>query len=195
MRIQLAAVLCAGPYLALADTIHVPSEAPTIQIAISKAAPFDTIIVAPGEYFEAISFGGKVITVQSSNPNDPFVVAATIINAGGLGSVVTFSGGEDQVNTVLDGFTVTGGTIGIDAHSSKAVIRHCVIRDNSGSGIFQADGTIEDCTIKGNNGPGLNDCDGTIQRCLVQNNRSAGIQECDGVIIDSTVETTRDGPP
>ncbi len=185
------AVLCAE---SVADTIHVPGEAPTIQIAIAKAAPFDSIIVAPGEYFEAISFGGKVITVQSSNPNDPAVVAATIINAGGLGSVVTFSGGEDQVNTVIDGFTVTGGTIGIDAHSSKAVIRRCVIRDNSGAGVFQADGTIEDCEVSGNNGAGLSDCDGTIERSTIQNNRTSGLQECDGLIRDTIVETTREGP-
>ena len=156
----------AGP---LGGIIHVPADAPTIQIAIEKAQPFDTIIVAPGTYSEAISFGGKVITVQSTNPNDPGVVAATIINAGGLGTVVTFSGGEDQVNTVLDGFTITGGTIGIDAHRSRAVIRHCIIRDNTSYGIHQADGVIEDCQVL-NNGAGLVSCDGTIRRCLIQDN-------------------------
>ena len=66
----------------LGGTIHVPTDAPTIQIAIEDSQPFDTIIVAPGTYFEAIGFHGKVITVQSTNPNDPSVVAATIINAG-----------------------------------------------------------------------------------------------------------------
>lgn len=178
--------LCVSSF---ADTIHVPSEAPTIQIAISKAAPFDTIIVAPGEYFEAISFGGKVITVQSSNPNDPAVVANTIINAGGLGSVVTFSGGEDQANSVLDGFTITGGTVGIDAHDSKAVIRRCIIRDNSSYGILLADGRIEDCTVAYNGNSGVKDCDGIIERCAVRNNAGNGLEECDGMLTDSTVET------
>ncbi len=173
--------------------IHVPADSPTIQIAIVKAQPFDTIIVAPGTYSEAISFGGKVITVQSTNPNDPSVVAATIINAGGLGSVVTFSGGEDQVNTILDGFTITGGTIGIDAHSSRAVIRRCVVRDNSSYGIYQADGTVEDSQVLNNNWYGLSDCDGTIRRCVIRNNYSAGLWECDGTLIDSRVESTRQG--
>jgi len=177
----------------LGRIIYVPADAPTIQIAIVKAAPFDTIIVAPGTYSEAISFGGKVITVQRTNPNDPSVVTATIINAGGLGSVVTFSGGEDQVNTVLDGFTITGGTIGIDAHSSRAVIRRCVIRDNSSYGIYQADGTIEDSQVLNNNSYGLSDCDGTIRRCVIRNNYSAGLWECDGTLIDSRVESTRQG--
>lgn len=35
---------------ASADTIRVPADAPTIQIAISDAMPFDTIIVDPGTY-------------------------------------------------------------------------------------------------------------------------------------------------
>jgi len=147
--------------------IHVPADAPTIQSAIVAAHPFDTIIVAPGTYFEAIGFHGKVITVQSTNPNDPSVVAATIINAGGLGSVVTFSGGEDQVNTILDGFTLTGGVNGIDAHNSRAGVRNCVIRNNS---------------------VGLLDYDGTIQRCVIRNNQNAGLQDCDGTIIDSRIE-------
>lgn len=176
---------------ASAGIIHVPADAPTIQIAIEKAAPFDTIIVAPGTYFEAISFGGKVITVQSTNPNDPSVVAATVINAGGLGVVVTFSGGEDQVNTILDGFTITGGTFGIEAHSSRAVIRHCIVRDNSASGIVQADGVIEDCQILNNNSVGLNDCDGPIRRCVIRNNLDWGLYGCDGTIIDSRIERNR----
>lgn len=51
--------------------IRVPTDAPTIQIAIQQAQPFDTIIVAPDTYFEAINFEGKVIALQSENPNDP----------------------------------------------------------------------------------------------------------------------------
>lgn len=171
-----------------AATIRVPANAPTIQIAIEKAQPLDTIVVDPGTYSEVINFGGKVITVRSTNPSDPNVVAATVINAGGLGSVVTFTGGEDHNNSILDGFTITGGTIGIEGHSSRAIIRHCVVRDNSNSGIYQADGLIEDCHILNNNYVGLNDCDGTIRRCIIDSNRGAGLSECDGTIIDSTVE-------
>ncbi len=172
-------------------TIRVPLDAPTIQIAISNAMPFDTIIVDTGTYFEAISFGGKVITVQSTNPNNPAIVAATIIDAGGLGSVVTFSGGEDQTNTILDGFTITGGTKGIEGNSSLAVIKRCVIRDNSSVGISQADGRIEDCQILNNENVGLNDCDGDIQRCLVDNNKNGGTAGCDGTIVDTIIENTR----
>jgi hypothetical protein len=187
---QTAIILAGLVASARAEIIHVPADAPTIGIAIAKAAPFDTIIVAPGAYFEAINFGGKVIVVQSENPNDPAVVASTIINAGGLGSVVTFSGGEDQANTILDGFTITGGTIGIDAHSSRAIIRRCIVRNNSSHGIFQADGIIEDAHIRDNNGVGLNDCDGQIRRTVVCDNQY-GLSDCDGALTDSRVEANR----
>ena len=49
----------------------------------------DEVIVAQGEYFENINFNGKAITVRSTDPNDAGVVMATIINGGGVGSVVT----------------------------------------------------------------------------------------------------------
>ena len=43
----------------------------TIQAAIGVAGTDDTIIVAAGTYQENIYFGGKQITVRSSDPNDP----------------------------------------------------------------------------------------------------------------------------
>jgi hypothetical protein len=172
----------------LGGIIHVPADAPTIQSAIDEAHPFDTIIVAPGTYFEAIGFHGKVITVQSTNPNDPSVVAATIINAGGLGSVVTFSGGEDHVNTILDGFTITGGAIGIDAHRSRAVVRRCVIRDNSSFGIYQADGVIERSIIRNNQNAGLLDCDGSVVDSRIERNRGTGVTGGSIDILRCTVE-------
>jgi hypothetical protein len=52
--------------------------------------------------------------VRSADPNDPYVVAATIIDGwyesdSNCGSVVTFRNGEDS-RSVLSGFTITGGT-------------------------------------------------------------------------------------
>jgi hypothetical protein len=172
---------------ASAGVIHVPADEPTIQIAIQVAKPFDTIIVAPRTYSEAISFGGKVIVVQSEDPTNPATVAGTIIDAGGLGSVVTFSGGEDQVNTILDGFTITGGTLGIDGHSTRAVIRRCIIRDNGSHGIYQADGLIEDCQVLDNGSNGIEDCDGTFRRCVISGNTQSGVARCDGSISDSFI--------
>lgn len=177
--------------IALGDIIHVPVDAPTIQIAIQIAQPFDTIIVAPDTYFEAISFNGKVIAIQSEDPNDPETVADTVIDAGGLGSVVTFAGSEGNLHAILNGFTITGGTVGIDGNGTTATIENCVIRDNSSSGVNQVHGTIVSCVIRDNEGPGLKDCDGTISLCTVDNNVERGMHYCDGLIADCRITNTR----
>ena len=98
----------------IAGTLEVPQQYPTIQSAINAATTFDVITVKPGTYYENINFAGKRITVRSIDPNDPNIVAGTIINGStptdqNAGSVVTFSSGEDN-NSVLAGFTITGGT-------------------------------------------------------------------------------------
>jgi parallel beta-helix repeat protein len=97
------------------DILNVPSlESPTIQSAINDANNGDTIIVSQGSYRENINFLGKAITLTSQDPNNPNIVAATIIDGNqpadpNKGSVVTFSSGEKN-NSVLTGFTITGGT-------------------------------------------------------------------------------------
>ncbi len=90
------------------------SDYPSIQSAIENSINGDTVVVNPGTYFENINFLGKVITVRSSNPDDPNTAAATIINGStpsdpNNASVVTFNHGEGN-NSVLEGFTITGGT-------------------------------------------------------------------------------------
>jgi hypothetical protein len=98
----------------MAASLQVPDPHPTIQSAIDEAVSFDEVVVQPGTYYENINFAGKSITVRSVNPNDPNVVAATIINGlmpadPNTGSVVTFNSGEGS-DSVLMGFTITGGT-------------------------------------------------------------------------------------
>ncbi|MHC4499137.1 MAG: right-handed parallel beta-helix repeat-containing protein, partial [Planctomycetota bacterium] len=95
--------------------LQVPSvDYNSIQSAIDDANDDDVVTVAAGTYQENIDFLGKAVTVRSVNPNDPNVVASTIIDGSNsvdpnYGSVVTFRNGEDA-NSVLSGFTITGGT-------------------------------------------------------------------------------------
>ena len=95
--------------LHIGSGLYVPTpEYPTIQSAINAAVEGDTVIVSEGTYVENINFGGKNIILTSTNPDNMNVVAATIIDGGDMGSVVTFAGTEDS-NCVLTGFTITGG--------------------------------------------------------------------------------------
>lgn len=64
----------------------------TIQEAIDASNSGDTIGVSPGIYYENILFNNSNITVRSTNPLDPDVVAATIIDGRGSGSVIRFRG-------------------------------------------------------------------------------------------------------
>jgi len=81
----------------------------TIQRALLAATEGDTIIVAEGTYAENVDFLGKAVTVRSTDPDDPDVIAATVINGGGQGSSVRFTTGEG-IDSVLRGFTIRDGS-------------------------------------------------------------------------------------
>jgi parallel beta-helix repeat protein len=84
-------------------TIHVPADAPTIQGAIARAVPGDTVLVAPGTYAEHLDFLGKAITVESSGGT-----TVTTVDGSATATVVTFKSGEGALS-VLRGFTITHG--------------------------------------------------------------------------------------
>ncbi len=113
---------------AVAGIINVPGNQPTIQAGIDAAVNGDEIIVVPGTYFETINFLGKAIIVRSSG--GPRV---TIIDAQGAGSVVTCQSGEGP-DTVLEGFTITGGLAslggGMFNSNSSPTLKRCNFRDN-----------------------------------------------------------------
>ena len=67
-----------------ANTLFVPDEYVTIQLAIHNSNDGDIIIVAPGIYLENINFLGKDIVLSSTDPQDPEIVATTIINGYGM---------------------------------------------------------------------------------------------------------------
>lgn len=104
--------------------LRVPQDHASIQEAIDAANNGDVIIVSPGIYQENIDYGGKNITIQSTNPDDPEIVAATIIDGGGNGSVVTFQSGE-TVRARLAGFTITNGSGNLYLRSQAEEIQAC----------------------------------------------------------------------
>ncbi|MBN1126900.1 MAG: right-handed parallel beta-helix repeat-containing protein [Sedimentisphaerales bacterium] len=117
----------------------------TIQAAIDDEETEDgeTIVVYPGEYYERIDFKGKDIVVTSIDPDDPEVIASTIINGGGGGTVVSFTRWLDEyqnpqhVTGKLVGITVMNGDIGMNVVSGTynpehpyPVIEKCRIANN-----------------------------------------------------------------
>jgi len=132
----------------------------SIQDAIDEASDGNEIIVYPGVYEENIDFSGKAIKLMSTNPNDPNVVAVTIIDGGENElNVVEFSNGEGN-DTVLSGFTITNGYAeeggGIYCYESSPSITNCIISNNEadyGGGIYcgyYSSPIITNCTISGN---------------------------------------------
>jgi len=162
------------------------AEFRSIRAAISDSNDGDVIIVAPGRYYEKISFAGKNIVVRSTDPEDPAIVAGTVIDANSLGPVVKFAGTE-VAECVLSGFTITGGNAarggGIYGGEpsqpgkigTRATIEHNVVPLNSSTG----------------SGGGLANCDGLIQHNIVTQNTAAnaggGLWHCDGLIRGNTV--------
>jgi len=126
----------------------------SIQQAINDAHAGDEIVVSPGtcQYLENINFKGKDLTIRSTDPNDPAVVAATVINGGRRNSAVTFSGNE-EANCVLEGFTITGEeNVCISCMDAASVtVRHCTIAGTGAVAIefWGCEPRLIDCTVLG----------------------------------------------
>ena len=141
------------------SVLNVPGSYPTIQAAINASANGDTVLVAPGTYFENIDFKGKLITVQSAQGP-----SGTTIDGGNVAPVVNFSTGETSA-AILQGFTLQHGNApfafgyegaGIHIASASPTIAGNFITANtacgSGTGISVAFASpvIRDNTITGN---------------------------------------------
>ncbi|MHC4207275.1 MAG: right-handed parallel beta-helix repeat-containing protein [Planctomycetota bacterium] len=182
LEISLFLVVLTFSSTAHAKTIHVDDDSPAdfnnIQAAIDNANDGDIVILNPGTYTgdgnRDIDFKGKAITVRSIDPNDPNIVAATIINCKGTKTEphrgFIFENSESDTS-ILDGITITngyghdksiepfwywpscGGAISCVGSSPK--VSNCMILSNSsvsGGGFFcyNASPIIINCIIYGN---------------------------------------------
>ena len=144
------------------------TPAQSIQGAINSGL-FDEIVLSEGTYNQLVDFGGAAITLRSTDPDNPAVVAATIIDGTFLGDSVITCDDDEGPDTVILGLTIMGGEAtgggpgnrggGIRCHPGTAAptIDRCVIRDNDGifgGGIYNGSApapTIIDCVFRDNN--------------------------------------------
>ncbi len=172
-----------------------------IQHAIDDSNDGDTIIVEPGLYCENIDTHGKNLKISSTDPNDPAIVESTVLSAMNNDyAAVTYSDGQD-VNSVLEGFTITGSKIGIYCEEfSSPTISKCVISGNSQYGIYLYRGCeplISECVITNNGNSGVKMKSPNeavmyynmpvITNCIISGNGMFGVSEGQPTILNCTI--------
>ena len=138
-----------------------------IQPGLDAAINGDTVEILPGIYTSPGNYdldpGGKSITIQSIDPNDPCFAANTIIDPNKAGRGFYIQNDEDA-NCIISGLTIRNARIpagyngaGIYCYDTSPTIRNCIIRDGyaedgSGGGICfdYGSATVINCTITGN---------------------------------------------
>ena len=188
MRSTLAAVLSLlvmSPLHARTIDVYENNDQPSgyslaslsIQDAIDIAYPGDVIVIHPGTYASAanrnLDLRGKAITVRSLDPDDPNIVAATVIDCnqvrvkagGGMfgdwyhtiqrGRGFVLWNGETR-SSVISGLTIINGWGGVYCgNNSSPTISQCVFRghsSNQGAGIYAEGGSpkVVNCTFESN---------------------------------------------
>lgn len=170
----------------------------TVQEAIDIAEQGDIIIVLRGTYTgegnREIDFKGKQITVRSTDPNDPAVVAETIIDCDASetdSSCGFIFQSYETPQSIVAGLTITGGynEFGGGFHcksSARPTVTNCIFRDNRasfGGGIYtnNAGPRLINCTFSNNQADvggaiycfaEAADCNATIDDCLFQGNNA-----------------------
>jgi len=134
-------------FSAVRDATHGPKR--TIDGAMHTASKYegDTIILAAGTYTgpgnRDIVFRGKAVTVRSTDPNDPAVVAATVIDCRGdpnnphRAFKFHYSEGPDSAVlglTIKNGFGRGGGGGGIYCRNASPTISKNIIINNTANG-------------------------------------------------------------
>jgi len=194
LHILLILSLLAFKPLLSQKTIHVPSDYGTIQIALNQSQEHDTIIVAPGTYFENLNWpqAKDLHLIGAEGPD------STIIDGSNTTNVVRMFDLTEA--SLLKGFTIQNGFstlrgAGIEAHSCGVKLSHLKITNNivsgnncSGGGAYldQYSGDIASCDFIGNTINAQSTSRGGGLAAITT--KSIVIIDCNFIDNDSTVE-------
>jgi hypothetical protein len=125
----------------------------SIQEAINRSRDGDEIVLGAGiwPYLENLDFKGKSLTLRSADPNDPVIVATTVITGQGGTPALTLSG-QDRTRPLLAGLTIRSETVGVSCRNTLATIRNCVVQCPNGIAVefwYGRAPQLIDCTILG----------------------------------------------
>ena len=124
----------------LAAELNVPFDYPNIQDAVEAAENGDVVVLAIGTYTGAgnsnVNMKGKTVTVRSTNPADPAVVAETVIDCTGSQwkNAFVFRTAETPESkvaglTIKGAYNFMGGAFAC-FNNSGPLIENCVITGN-----------------------------------------------------------------
>ncbi|MCP3916724.1 MAG: hypothetical protein GY711_14305 [bacterium] len=163
----------------------------SIDFAIAQPATQggDTVLVAPGTYFEAIDLRGKGLLLRSTDGPE-----STVLDGGTTRTVVTIANGEPPSLTI-EGFTIQHGNAveggGVFIEDAAARFYDCVITDNysvtRGGGVLARNSSVlfGRCAIVDNpgdqfvcapiDGGGLHAAGGNVvlEECMIAGNVAA----------------------
>jgi len=170
----------------------------SIRLAINYAHVGDVLVIEPGVYNESIILE-KDIALQSIDPNDPYYVGGTIIQADPNEPVVTLA--YNKPACLLEGLTLRAGSVGIMGTGTNATLRNCRIMDNTTHGMELSKSsapTLDHCMITANGHAGIMmhmiqgrhpmHCQPMLHHCAIVDNGEGSLIDGQPVIVDSFIE-------
>ncbi len=159
------------PFEGFSTTRNVPTTYSTIQAGINASVNDDTVLVAPGTYYEHLNLNGKNIVLCSNylTTGDPAYISSTIIDGSNTDRVITINQDENSSCQIV-GFTIQNGNAignnggGIYIELASPQISHCIIQNNIAAG---GGGGL---TIGGDEGSGGSNNHTKVTNCIIRNN-------------------------
>ncbi|MFC2080423.1 T9SS type A sorting domain-containing protein [Bacteroidota bacterium] len=166
-----------GFALAYSQIINVPTDKASIQTAIDASSDGDTILVAPGIYYENIEVLKKNdLTILGSGSD------ITIINGSGNGHAVVFNVASGKISkfTITNSGNDYGHYAGIFTSQASVFIEENIINSNNNGISISSNSDViinrnQICNNSGRKSIGFSSSNGNVSNNLIINNSSHGI--------------------